>query len=152
MDSPERNCAAHGDARPETKISATKARQAASHPDWMNENVLEASDLDLAVILVTPCTEGHQGAKPSLNNVRYWSLDNFRKWTEKAINTIRELKVALPPDSDMFWREEAAERLAEEGLTLSAIVTNCPVAAEYIDFDQKQPEEHRPVGTSSETD
>lgn len=143
---------AHADAKPETKISATKARQAASHLNWMNEHVPEASSLDINVILVTPCTEGHQGAKPSLNNVRYWSLDNFRKWAGKTISTIRELKGTLPPNSDMFWRDEAAVRLAEEGLTLSAIIANCPIAGEYMDFPEKQPKEHRPGNALSEAD
>ena len=142
----------HADARPETKISATKARQAASHLAWMKEHVPEASNLDINVILVTPCSQAHQGAKPSLRNVLYWLLDDFQNWATKAINTIRSLKGTLPPDSDLFWREEAAKRLTEERLTLTAIIENCPVAAEHIDFDQKQRKEHRPVGTSSETD
>ncbi len=125
---------AHAGANPKTKIDATKARQAASHLDWMKENVPEASTLDINVILVTPCSEGHQGAKPSLNNVRYWSLDDFRQWAGKAISTIRELKGTLPSDGDLSWREKAAERLTEEGLTLSAIVENRPIAAGHMTF------------------
>ena len=143
---------AHADAKPKTKIDAKKARQAASHLAWMKEHVPEASNLDINVILVTPCSQAHQGAKPSLRNVLYWLLDDFQNWATKAINTIRSLKGTLPPDSDLFWREEAAKRLTEERLTLTAIIENCPVAAEHIDFDQKQRKEHRPVGTSSETD
>ena len=142
----------HADAKPETKIGATKAKQAAGHPDWMKEYVPEASSLDINVILVTPSTEGHQGAKPSLYRVRYWSLDDFRKWAMKAIDTIRELKVTLPPEGDLFWRKKAAERLAEEGLTLSAIIANCPIAGEYMDFAKKQPMEHRPGNALSEAD
>ena len=50
------------------------------------------------------------------------------------------------------WGEKAAERLTEEGLTLSAIIANRPIAAEYMNFDQKQPKEHRPADAPSETD
>ena len=124
----------HADANPETKIDVKKARQAASHPDWMNENVLEANDLYLVVILVTPCSQAHQGARSSLRNVLYWLLDDFRTWAQKAVNTIRELKGTLPPDSDMSWREEAAKRLMEERLTLTAIIENCPSAADQMTF------------------
>ena len=124
----------HVAANQETKINATKARQAASHVDWMKENVLPAHSLDIHVILVTPCTEGHEGAKPSLNNVLYWSLTDFHKWAQNAIDTIRELKGTLHSEGDMFWRQRTAKRLTEKQLTLNAIIKNCPVASEHIKF------------------
>ena len=57
-----------------TKVfGANKAKQAALHPDWLEENIVEAKGLNLVVVLVTPCTSAGQGSKPALKRVRYWS-------------------------------------------------------------------------------
>ena len=37
----------------------------------------------------------------------------------------------------MYWRQEAAERLAEAGLTLDAILSKLPVAADAMTIQEK---------------
>ncbi len=124
----------HAGGDTSTVFGATKAKQAALHPDWLKENVPEAGDLELTIALVTPCTSAGKGAKPALKKVRYWPVEEFRLWATDAVNVVRELKTALPPDGDLFWRLNAANKLASSGLTLEALISTLPVASDEMTF------------------
>lgn len=117
-----------------TVFGAEKAKQAAMHPDWIMENVPGAGDLKLTAILVTPCSKAGIGAKPALKKVLYWPVDDFQKWAKRAIQTIRELKAKLPPHGDLFWKNDAKERLHNDGLTQSTIVSRLEKAATAMEF------------------
>ena len=119
----------HANGKVTTVFGANKAKQAALHPDWLEENVPDAKGLELTVVLVTPCTSARKGAKPALKKVRYWPLEEFRAWATDAMDTVRRLKAALPPDGDLFWRMNAADKLVAEGLTLEAIIDELPLAS-----------------------
>ena len=120
-----------------TVFGANKARQAAGHPAWLSEYCPEAGGLEATAVLVTPCTVAGKGAKPALKNVRYWALDDFCAWAKEALNVVRVLKASLPQEGDLYWRQEAAERLAEAGLTLDAILNTLPVAADAMTIQEK---------------
>lgn len=124
----------HANGCSTTVFGAEKAKQAAMHPDWIKENVPGAGELNMTSVLITPCTKAGIGAKPALRKVRYWSVDDFQKWAKKAIQIVRELKAKLPPHSDLFWKEEAKERLHKEGLTQSTIIAQLDVAANMMEF------------------
>lgn len=124
----------HADGSPTTVFGAEKAKQAALHPDWIKENVPGSSELSMTTILVTPCVKAGIGAKPALKKVLYWSVVDFQKWAKKAVQTVRELKAALPPYSDLFWKEEAKARIHRDGLTQSTIISNLKSAAEMMTF------------------
>src|SRR4029453_10903774 len=70
----------HAEAGGNTVFSATKARQAASHPDWIRENLKLPPTTEIIPIIITPCTKTTKGAVPSLRKVRYWALDDFCAW------------------------------------------------------------------------
>ena len=86
---------------------------------------------------MTPCVKAGIGAKPALKKVLYWSLDDFQSWAKAAVNTIRELKAKLPPQSDLFWKDEARDRLHKAGLTQTAIVERLVIASEAMEFGNK---------------
>lgn len=90
-------------------IDATKARQAASHVEWMLENVPEAKGAKIISVLVTPAKRAKKGAMPSLKNVAYWPLEDFRKWAHKALATVREVRASFVDPGDIDWRIKAAE-------------------------------------------
>ncbi len=100
---------AKGDA---SVIDATKARQAASHPDWMREHVPSAVGASIHPVLVTPAKHAKDGAMPHLGRVAYWELQDFREWAENALVTIRELRRTFQEPGDLVWRAQAAEALA----------------------------------------
>jgi Rad3-related DNA helicase len=78
-------------------IDATKARQAASHPDWVRQSA--------------PAKKAKVGAMPHLGRVAYWHLDDFREWAERALLIVRELRRTFVDPGDLVWRAEAADTL-----------------------------------------
>lgn len=97
-------------------IDATKARQAASHVDWMQENVPEAKGAKVLSVLVTPAKRATKGAAPSLKKVAYWPLDEFRNWAVRALAVVREVRASFVEPGDIDWRIKAAEAFESNGL------------------------------------
>lgn len=104
----------HANANGETSIiDATKARQAASHPDWLREHVPASAGAIIQSVLVTPAKKAKQGAIPHLGRVAHWNLTDFREWAETALVTIRALRRSFSAPGDLAWRAEAASALVE---------------------------------------
>ena len=97
-------------------VDTKKARQAASHPDWMEANVPAAKKAKVLAVLVTSATKASRGAFPSLKKVSYWELQHFRKWAVQAINTVRELRTTFTEPGDIDWRVKAAEAFEAHGI------------------------------------
>ncbi|PLS22527.1 DEAD/DEAH box helicase [Neptunicoccus cionae] len=120
---------AHADGTETTVFGANKARQAASHPKWIKANVPGVGDAEISPVLVTPCTSAKSGAEPHLDDVGYWKLSSFRTWALRATDVLRELKGTFPGEGDLLWRDEAVQKLVNEGLTLEAIIADRPAAS-----------------------
>lgn len=127
----------HANGKATTVFSATKAKQAAFHPEWLQENEPQAENLDVTSIVVTPCTLAGHGAMPALRKVNYWPLDEFQSWAKETIALIRTLKTSLPPNGDLFWRMNAANTLSSKGRTLKSILDALPVAADAMTIQSK---------------
>jgi hypothetical protein len=56
----------HADASADATLDATKARQAASHPDWLREHVPGTASATIQSVLVTPAKKAKEGAVPHL--------------------------------------------------------------------------------------
>jgi hypothetical protein len=100
----------HAGGDPETIYSVTKARQAASHPEWIRENLPQLSKAEIVAVLITPCTRTTKGAIPSLKQVRYWHLDDFRAWMKNALQVLRDLRRDFPGPGNLAWRSTVAEK------------------------------------------
>jgi len=101
----------HAGAKEGVVLDATKARQAASHPDWIRARVPGTESATIVSVLVTPAQEAAVGAMPSLGKVSYWPLGEFRVWAEAALVAIRELRRTFVEPGDLAWRATAAETL-----------------------------------------
>lgn len=107
----------HANAKGDTStIDATKARQAASHPDWLREHVPASHDASIQPVLVTPAKNAKDGAMPHLGRVAHWDLNDFRDWAETALVTIRDLRRSFQEPGDLAWRAQAAEALTSARL------------------------------------
>lgn len=106
----------HAGAKEDAVIDATKARQAASHPDWIRTHVPGTDSATIVPVLVTPATEACDGAMPSLSRVSYWPLEDFRQWAEAALVVIRDLRRTFTEPGDLAWRADAARVLEEARL------------------------------------
>ncbi len=112
-------------ANAETDIlSATKARQVGSHPNWMRENVEECKveGVKIIPVLVSPVTKIKSGAAPHLKEVKYWSLNDFKTWSESVLMFIRELKPTFQEVGDLVWRAEVAKKLMASQLDVSSVL------------------------------
>lgn len=102
----------HANAKGDTStIDATKARQAASHPDWLREHVPASRGATIQPVLVTPAKTAKEGAMPHLGRVAHWDIKDFRDWTEAALVTIRDLRRSFQEPGDLAWRAQAADAL-----------------------------------------
>ncbi len=104
----------HANAKGETSvIDATKARQAASHPDWMREHVPASAGAQIQPVLVTPAKKAKDGAMPHLGRVAHWDLDDFRRWADQVLVTVRDLRRDFHEPGDLAWRAQAAQALSD---------------------------------------
>jgi hypothetical protein len=101
----------HSEGRATTVFSATKARQAASHPDWIREHLNLPASAEIIPVIITPCTTTTSGAVPSLRKVRYWSRDDFHSWATNALRVVRDLRRIFPGVGNLAWRTTAAAQL-----------------------------------------
>jgi hypothetical protein len=108
----------HANASANAVIDATKARQAASHPDWVREHVPGAAGGTILSVLVTPAKKAKEGAAPHLGRVSYWGLQEFRTWADTALDAVRELRRSFTEPGHLAWRAEAAAKL--EGIQAGA--------------------------------
>ncbi len=112
----------HAGGEDRTSISVKKARQAASHPNWIRSNVQLREGTTILPILVTPCTSVNRGALPHLDGVAIWRIGEFRIWAEKALHTIREMRRAFVEPGDLVWRMQAGKVLEDNGLDAKSIM------------------------------
>lgn len=114
----------HANAKGEsTIVDATKARQAASHPNWMRENVPGCKDARILPVLVTPAKRAKEGAMPSLKQVAHWDVVQFREWAEQALIVIRDLRRDFRQQGDLMWRAQAAQALTDNLIAAPVLLT-----------------------------
>jgi Rad3-related DNA helicase len=101
----------HANAEDTSVLDATKARQAASHPDWVRQNVPGGEAANICSVLVTPVTSAKTGATPHLGRFSHWALNDFRDWAEQALVAVRDLRRSFVEPGDLAWRAHAAEAL-----------------------------------------
>ncbi len=109
-------CEDHAGAKADTVLSATKARQAASHPDWIKANLPELANAQIVPVIITPCSRSYKGAVPSLKRVRYWEREEFRVWAKTALQVLREVRRDFPGPGNLAWRTAAATRFKEANI------------------------------------
>ncbi|KAF1022560.1 MAG: Reverse gyrase [Acinetobacter bereziniae] len=103
----------HVDAETTSSLSATKARQVASHPKWLNDHDQSYKNCKILPVILTPVTKARDGAIPHLEGVSYWGATEFIEWSEKVLNVIRELRKIFDGPGNLAWRAIAAEELSK---------------------------------------
>ena len=107
----------HSNAKENATIDVTKARQAATHPSWVRENLHLAEDAKIISILVTPAVNADTDALPHLKEVYLWPIDDFRKWARNALGTVRNLRQTYPGSGDLEWRSEAIKEYGKQRIS-----------------------------------
>ena len=101
----------HANAAPNSVIGAKKARQAASHPEWIREHVPGTTEGTIQPVLVTPASKAKTGALPHLKNVSYWGLNDFCDWADAVLDTVRDVRRTFVEPGNLAWRAETATAL-----------------------------------------
>lgn len=112
----------HAGALPTSTLDATKARQAATHPNWIRERGGVPADAEIQAVLVTPVRQADDGAMPHLKTVALWPLDEFRAWAQHALTVLRELRRTFVEPGDLEWRANACAVLEREGLAANVLL------------------------------
>jgi hypothetical protein len=103
-------------------LDVTKARQAASHPNWMTTHVEQAAGCMFFPTLLSPARSIRAAAVPHAKTLHYWSLDDFLAWATMAVATVRELRATFFEQGDLVWQVDAATTLKDKGLDLASVV------------------------------
>ncbi|MGP1347425.1 MAG: helicase C-terminal domain-containing protein [Phycisphaerales bacterium] len=119
----------NAEGNPESALSVTKARQAATHQSWIrSKNLVEPSG-EIVSVLVTPKVRADPAAIPHLGSVRYWHLSDFLRWADEALQMIRRLRRDLHGEGDLSWRANAASELKRCSVSPAELDTMLKVAA-----------------------
>ena len=116
----------HAGAQVTSKLSITKARQAATHENWIRSNLSPPAATPVTQILITPVSKTEAGALCHLHSVLVWKLEDFRQWVETALATVRELRQTLAEPGDLEWRATALGVLRQKRLTAALMISNLP--------------------------
>lgn len=100
----------HSDAKMGSSLKVEKARQVATHANWVRERLDLSDNAEIIPIIITSVKKADYDALPHLKNVYLWDIDDFRKWTENALGIIRELRNIFPGSGDLVWRAEAIQK------------------------------------------
>ncbi|NOK32316.1 DEAD/DEAH box helicase [Corallococcus exercitus] len=111
----------HSGANPDSALDATKARQAASHPNWMKANVESSKDTTILPVLVSPVRTALEGAHPHLSEVAMWPIGEFRTWSIQALAIIRSVRTTFVEPGDLAWRASAAKDFTENKMSASIL-------------------------------
>ena len=112
----------HSGANESTPINVQKARQAASHPAWMRENVLAAAKADIVSVLITPSSTVKASAASHLGDVSLWNLGDFQKWSTGALATVKDLRTSFTEPGNLEWREFAVSILKSKRFDAVSLV------------------------------
>ena len=99
----------HAGAKPTSSVDVTKARQVASHPNWIKGNITISLETKILSVLVTPVSTAKHDAIPHLASVALWPLSEYQEWAKQALYTLREIRRTFVEPGDLVWRAEAAD-------------------------------------------
>jgi hypothetical protein len=112
----------HSGANDTSVLDITKARQASSHPNWMEEYVPESKNTKIVPVLISPVSKVHIDAVPHLKGLTFWGLKDFREWAKEVLSTIRELRTTFVEPGDLEWRLKAADIFKQKGYDAESLV------------------------------
>ncbi|NTU50166.1 MAG: DEAD/DEAH box helicase family protein [Desulfobulbaceae bacterium] len=94
-------------------VSKEKTLQAKAHPDTLAE---EHPGVSFSVVFCSKSDKLHAAAVPHTGNVFYISVEDFKKFSEECMITMRVLWNAFQSPGDIQWREFAAQKMTQEKL------------------------------------
>jgi len=94
-------------------VSKGKTLQAKAHPDTLAS---EHPGVAFSVLFCSSSDKLHHAAEPHTGDIFYISVEDFKKFSEECMATIRSLWDAFSSPGIIEWREFAAQKITEAGL------------------------------------
>lgn len=104
-------------------LDVKKARQAASHPNWIRSNVQGIEGCEILSVLLTPASNIRSAAIPQVANVYLWTRTEFDAWVTRVFEEIRRLRTFFSEEGDLEWNAKASESLQSAGLDIESLAT-----------------------------
>jgi hypothetical protein len=101
-------------------VSKDKTLQAKAHPDTL---AAEHPGVNFSVVLCSSSDKLHHAAEPHTGDVSYISAEDFKKFSEECMTTIRVLWDAFHSPGIIEWREFAARKIIDARLGNDDILT-----------------------------
>ena len=119
-------------------FSATKARQATTHDNWIKENLSVSKDIEIIKVLITPVKKAKKGAFPHLKDVYLWTLDDFRAWTITILGVLRTRRNEFSSEGDLFWRMDTKDSYIKNNLSPKRLVETIKKISAYDYFKSNE--------------
>jgi hypothetical protein len=94
-------------------VSKEKTLQAKAHPDTL---AAEHPGVSFSVVFCSTSDKLHFAAEPHTGDVFYISVEDFKKFSEECMTTMRTLWDSFQSPGVIEWRELAARKMAEAKL------------------------------------
>jgi len=94
-------------------VSKKKTLEAKAHPDTL---AAEHPGVNFSVVFCSTSDKLHFAAKPHTGDIFYISAEDFKKFSEECMTTMRALWDSFRAPGIIEWREFAARRIAEARL------------------------------------
>jgi hypothetical protein len=111
----------HSGAKKTGIIDAKKARQAATHGNWIREHVPLNADAQVVTVMLTSVTKAKIGAVPHIKTLIVWPLEDFKQWAVEALGAIRDLRKSFSGPGDVEWKASALDRYRKLGISPDAL-------------------------------
>lgn len=113
----------HSDGDPNSSLNTNKARQVATHPNWVRSNLSLSKDARIVPVLVTPVKFADADAVPHLEQVYVWDIEAFCLWASKALSVVRSLRSIFPGSGDLDWRAKAVDEYRHNEIEPESFIT-----------------------------
>ena len=110
------------DSKSDAPIPVKHSRQAASHRLWIEKNVALEKGAQIVTVMITPAETIHPDAATYAGDVKYWHMDEFRKWADSAIAVMRQLRGSYPGAGTIGWRGVVVAELRKANLDPKSII------------------------------
>ena len=104
------------DSKPENPFPIKYTRQALTHEAWLREKRIICEYKKVLTIVISPASSIHENVKEIAGNLFFVSVDDFKAFALKAVNTLRDLRTRYVGPGEIDWRNSVRKALIENDL------------------------------------
>lgn len=110
------------DSNSDNGVSVAHTRQAVSHPKWIRDNVRLQPSARIYSSLITTQAKIHPDVPTYAEDIGYWHIDDFIKFSNGAIEVLRACRATFAGVGDTAWRDAVRNQLRLHKLDPMSII------------------------------